>query len=243
MLTDIVNRQTVLELPVVDGIVKTDGVEDVLKVSVLDRFEGKGRKSVGYIKGYGLRQGAFATSFSFDEGNAVVIGSNDDDMAVAMNRIRELNGGLVYCRKGKVIVELPLPVFGTISELTGPEIASRIAGLISELSEMGCRKGNPLLTLLTLTFSAIPSLRLIHRFHRRGGKGSLSGPGPGPSSRYSTWFTCSFGGHRAFTGFLHCRYTMGSSGRTGSFLLRRRHGTCCGSGTTLYLTMDSVGKA
>ena len=160
MITDIVNRPAILELPVVNGVVQAEGMEDVLKAVALDRFEGKGRKHIGYIKGFGLRQGAVATSFSFDEGNAVVIGCNDVDLAVAANRLRELQGGIVYACNGRVSEELALPVFGTISELPGPEVATRINLLIATLREMGCSKGNPLLTLLTSTFTAIPSIRL-----------------------------------------------------------------------------------
>jgi len=110
-----------------------------------------------------MGQGALAASFSFDEGNLVVIGCNDDDMAAAVNRIRELQGGIVYCIGGEVTAEIPLPILGGISELTGPKLALELAAFIKVLKRAGCKGKNPLLTLFTLTFTAIPSLRLLSR--------------------------------------------------------------------------------
>lgn len=161
LVTDIVTRETNVQLPVREGWVVTDGVADLAKAAVIDRYEGKNRRSIGFIKGYGLKRGAIASSFSFDEGNLVVIGTNDEDMAAAVNRIRELNGGVVYIVDGKVQVELPLPLFGTASLLGAEEAAERLDAIIGALKANGCREGhNPLLTLLTTTFSAIPSIRL-----------------------------------------------------------------------------------
>lgn len=161
LVTEIVNREVHLELPVCNGKVQlTDGI---LKIAVIDRFEGAGDRSLGFIKGYGLRQGAIAISASFDEGNAVVVGSNDLDMATAINRLQELGGGMVYCCDGVVKVELAFPVYGAISQLAGSVVAERLELLINTLQEMGCHTDNPLLTLLTVTFTAIPSLRLTVR--------------------------------------------------------------------------------
>ncbi|KUO76786.1 MAG: hypothetical protein APF81_11495 [Desulfosporosinus sp. BRH_c37] len=158
LITEIVNREVHLELPVHNGLVELR--DDILKIAVIDRFEGTGSKSLGLIKGYGLRQGAIAISASFDEGNAVVVGSNDQDMAIAVNRLQELGGGMVYCCDGVVKAELALPVYGGVSKLAGPLVAEKLEFLINTLQEMGCHTDNPILTLLTVTFTAIPSLRL-----------------------------------------------------------------------------------
>ncbi|MDI6878403.1 MAG: adenine deaminase C-terminal domain-containing protein [Desulfitobacteriaceae bacterium] len=161
LVTDIVTRETFQVLPVRNGCLVTDGVGDLVKAAVIDRYEGKNRKSIGFIQGYGLKRGAIASSFSFDEGNLVVIGTNDQDMAAAVNRIRELNGGVVYIVNGQIQVELPLPLFGSASLLGAVEAAERLDAIIAALKTNGCREDhNPLLTLLTTTFSAIPSIRL-----------------------------------------------------------------------------------
>lgn len=161
MVTEIVNREVILEMPVLNGMVQLR--DDILKIAVIDRFEGTGKKALGLIKGYGLRQGAVAISATFDEGNSVVVGSDDQDMAMAINRLQELGGGVVYCCNGVVKAELALPVYGGVSTLAGPLVAERLEFLINTLQEMGCQTDNPILTLLTVTFTAIPSLRLTIR--------------------------------------------------------------------------------
>ncbi len=163
LITRIVNRESVLTLPVVDGEVVLPVAEDIIKVAVIDRYSGTGRGTTGLIKGFGLSRGALASSFSFDEGNLVVIGCSNDDMAAAVNRIRELGGGMVYCAGGRVVEEIPLPIFGSISELSGREVAARIESLEKAIRAVGCRGENPLLTLFTITFTAIPSIRLLAR--------------------------------------------------------------------------------
>ena len=158
MITDIVNREALLEMPVQKGVIQLK--ENILKIAVIDHFEGAGRNSLGFIKGYGLRRGAIAISTAFDEGNAVVIGCNNQDMSIAVNRLQELNGGMVYICDGKVKGELQLPIYGNVSTLSGTVVAGDLNSLIASLKEAGCRGDNPLLTLLTATFTAIPSLRL-----------------------------------------------------------------------------------
>lgn len=158
MVTEIVNREALLEMPVHEGVIQLR--DDILKIAVIDRFEGSGRRSLGFIKGFGLRKGAIAISAAFDEGNVVVIGCDDRDMSTAIKRLQELNGGMVYICDGKVKVELALPIYGNVSTLAGSVVAELLNSLIFTLREAGCRGDNPLLTLLTTTFTAIPSLRL-----------------------------------------------------------------------------------
>lgn len=161
MVTEIVNREVLLEMSVHNGIVQLR--DDILKIAVIDRFEGTGSKALGLIKGYGLRQGAVAISASFDEGNTVVVGSNDLDMAIAINRLQDLGGGMVYCCDAVVKAEVALPVYGCVSALAGPLVAEQLNFLITTLRERGCHADNPLLTLLMITFTAIPALRLTIR--------------------------------------------------------------------------------
>ncbi|MHB1125468.1 MAG: adenine deaminase [Bacillota bacterium] len=161
LITDIVNRETIITLPVINGAVVTGNDNNVCKVAVVERFRGTGQRAVGLIKGYGLRQGAVASSFSFDEGNMILIGTNDADMAAAANRLMELHGGLVYCHEGRVVKEIPLPIFGGTSEFNGLEVSERFKGFIKFLQETGCPGQNPLLTLFTIPFTVIPSIRLL----------------------------------------------------------------------------------
>lgn len=163
LITSIINRETILDLPVINGEITIAGSDDVLKVAVINRHIKNGKGCTGFIKGYGLNRGALASSYSFGEGNLVVIGTNDSDMAAAVNRIRELQGGIVYCCEGRIMEELPLPIFGYISEIAGPEVAARSISLEKAIIKAGCKVDKPLLTLFTITFTALPSLRLLSR--------------------------------------------------------------------------------
>ncbi|MFZ5633559.1 MAG: adenine deaminase [Bacillota bacterium] len=163
LVTSIVNREITLTLPVVNGEVAAGGAGDVVKAAVLERYAGSGRKAIGFIKGSGLSRGALATSFSFDEGNLVVVGCDDRDMAAAVNRVRELKGGLVYCCGGQVVEEIAMPIFGAVSDLSGPEVAARVESMEKALKAAGWLLENPLLTIFTITFTAIPSIRLLAR--------------------------------------------------------------------------------
>jgi adenine deaminase len=163
MVNNIVNREITLALPVVNGGVIAGGLEDVVKVAVLERYSGSGCRAIGFIKGTGLKQGAFASSFGFDEGNLVVIGENDVDMAAAVNRVKDLKGGVVYCCRGQVVEEIPMPIFGSVSDLTAPEVAARIESLEKAMKAAGWAFEVPLLTIFTISFTAIPSLRLSAR--------------------------------------------------------------------------------
>lgn len=160
VVTDIVNQEVFLDLPVIAGKLDIAALDDVIKVAVIDRKNPTGRRSIGFMQNYGLRKGAVGSSISFDEGNLVVFGRNDQDIAAVANRIRELKGGIVYCCDGQIMEELPMPIFGITSNLPGPEAAKRMDSLISILQEQGCQGENPLLTIITTTFTAIPALRL-----------------------------------------------------------------------------------
>jgi len=148
----------------VDGLVSTTGGSgDVVKAAVFDKYCENGGAALGFITGSGLKEGALAASFSFDENNLVVIGCTDHDMALAVNRIRENKGGIVYCCRGQVLEEIPMPIYGAVSELPGAEVATRMESLEMFLKQSGWVHEKPLLTLFTITFTAIPSLRLLSR--------------------------------------------------------------------------------
>jgi len=159
MVSTIVTREAILTVQ--DGEIRADVGEDILKVACLDRHSVTARGFTGFYRGYGLRRGAVAASWGFDAGNPLVIGADDADMAGAVNRLIELGGGLVLVVGGQVVCELPTPLFGTLADLPAAEVASRLAGLDGELRALGCRSANPLLTLLTVSFTAIPALRVL----------------------------------------------------------------------------------
>ena len=160
MVTDLVTAELVLPWPVTGRELKSDIGQDVIKVAALDRTHNPGQMTVALIKGFGLKAGAMACSAGWDSSDIVVAGADDGDMAAAVNRIRELKGGAVVCKNQKILAELPLPVFGIMSDLPIETIAARLQEIKKEISQLGVSFPDPILTLITLTGAAIPYLRI-----------------------------------------------------------------------------------
>ena len=160
LISELVTVETIARRPVENGEIRSDVEEDVVKVAAIDRTHQPGRMFVGLLKGMGLRSGAIASSGGWDSSDIVVAGADDADMALAVNRIRALQGGAVVCRDGRVTAEMPLPVMGLISELPVPELAAQLKAVNASANELGVPYPDPLLTLMTLTGAAIPFLRL-----------------------------------------------------------------------------------
>jgi adenine deaminase len=160
LVTDLVTAEREMQLPVSDGELKPDIDQDVLKVSAIDRTNRPGKIFNGLIKGFGLKSGAIACSAAWDTPDIVAVGVDDEDMADAVNRIRALQGGAVICEKGEILVELPLPIFGIMSDLPIKDIARKLKQIKKIAAGLGVSHPDPLLTLITLTGAAIPYLRI-----------------------------------------------------------------------------------
>ena len=160
LVTDLVTAEREIQLPVSEGELKPDIDQDVLKVSAIDRTNQPGKIFNGLIKGFGLKSGAMACSAAWDTPDIVAVGVDDEDMADAVNRIRALQGGAVICEKGEILVELPLPIFGIMSDLPIEDIARKLKQIRKIAAGLGVRHPDPLLTLITLTGAAIPYLRI-----------------------------------------------------------------------------------
>jgi adenine deaminase len=145
---------------VTDGELKPDIDRDVIKVAAIDRTHNPGKMTVGLIKGFSLKSGAMACSAAWDTSDIIVAGTNDADMAAAVNRIHALQGGAVVCENVKILAELPLPVFGIMSDLPIETIARRLQDLKKAVDNLGVSFPDPLLSLITLTGAAIPYLRI-----------------------------------------------------------------------------------
>jgi adenine deaminase len=160
MVTDLVTAELEMRWPVTNGQIHPDVDQDVIKVAAIDRTHNPGKIYVGLIKGFGLKSGAMACSSAWDTSDIIVAGANDADMAGAVNRIRTLQGGAVVFENGEILAELPLPVFGLMSDLPIETIAQRLQEIKSAVSRLGVAFPDPLLTLITLTGAAIPYLRI-----------------------------------------------------------------------------------
>jgi adenine deaminase len=160
MVTDLVTAEIEERLPVRDGQISVDLNKDIIKIAAIDRTHTPGRLFTGLIKGFGLKAGAFACSAAWDTSDIIVAGTNGSDMATAVNRIRSLQGGAVVCEDGKILAELPLPLFGIISDLTMKDLAQQFENVTRAAHKQGIPFPDPVLSLTTLTGSAIPYLRI-----------------------------------------------------------------------------------
>ncbi len=160
MVTDLVTAELEMQWPVTRGQIYADVDQDVIKIAAIDRTHNPGKMVVGLIKGLGLKSGAMACSAAWDTSDIIVAGTNDGDMAAAVNRIRSLRGGALVYENGKILAELPLPIFGIMSDLPIESIARKLQEIKSAVSNLGVPFPDPLLTLITLTGAAIPYLRI-----------------------------------------------------------------------------------
>jgi len=160
LVTDLVTKEIHLALPAVDGSIQSNTGQDLLKVAAIDRRHNQDKTFVGLVKGFGLTSGAFASSAAWDTSDLIVIGANDHDMAFAVNRIHTLQGGYVLCDNGYIVAEVPMPIWGLISDLHITELVTRISTLKKALTDRGVPFPDPLLTIITLTGAAIPFFRI-----------------------------------------------------------------------------------
>jgi adenine deaminase len=146
-----------------DGHAFADPDRDLAKIAVVERHRTTGRIGLGFVRGFGLRRGALASSHAHDAHNLVVVGVDDDEMAAATNRLREIGGGQVAVVDRMVIGELPCPIGGLISDLRVEEIAERVHAMEEATEELGVTLPSPFMTMSFLALSVIPELKLTDR--------------------------------------------------------------------------------
>ena len=143
---------------------KIDQKKDILKIAVIERHHGTGHIGIGYLQGYGLKHGAVATSVSHDSHNIIVVGTSEKEMAAAANRVAEMNGGIVVCRKGEMLAEVQLEIAGIMSEAPLQEVNRELESAKEQAFALGVSRGiDPFMTLSFMSLPVIPTLRLTTR--------------------------------------------------------------------------------
>ena len=137
---------------------------DVLKIAVVERHKNTHHIGIGYIQGYGLKSGAVATSISHDSHNIIVVGTNETDMAAAVNRVVELNGGIVVWDGGQRVAEVPLAIAGIMSDEPLVTVNEKLETAKDAAHKLGVNPGiDPFMTLSFMALPVIPSLRITTR--------------------------------------------------------------------------------
>jgi len=162
-----------MELPLVNGRLHADPERGVHKLCVLERHGRNGNIGRGFVHGFGPLRGAIASSIGHDSHNLIVLGSDDADMALAVNRLIELQGGAAVVADGRVLAELPLPVAGLMSDRGLDFVAARLTELRTAAKAIGCTLEEPLLQLAFLPLPVIPHLKLTDRGYVAAGPDGL----------------------------------------------------------------------
>ena len=150
----LITNHLVIDVPVKDGVFVPSVELDLLKLAVIERHHGLHTTGLGIVKGFGLQKGAVATTVAHDSHNALVVGTNDEDMLLALERIQEIQGGFVIVADGKILAEMPLIIGGLMTDVTADVAKQQLADLHQALHTL-----NPNLDfhfLLTFSFVALP---------------------------------------------------------------------------------------
>ena len=140
---------------------KIDVENVILKIACIERHKGTNHIGVGYVKGYSLKSGAVATSVAHDSHNIITVGCNDDDIAVAVNAIKDSKGGIAVVENGKIKALLELPIAGLMSDEPLTTVNEKLENAKLSAYELGADKSiDPFMTLSFLSLPVIPSLRI-----------------------------------------------------------------------------------
>lgn len=152
-----------VQLKVEDGELKSDVEQDVLKAFVFERHNATGTHGVGFVKGFHVKCGAMASTVAHDAHNMLVIGTNDEDMALAANTLIECGGGEVIVQNGKILGCVPLPVAGLMNMKTAEEMDVLVENLAESWKTIGCDIQSPFMTMALIPLACLPELRLTNR--------------------------------------------------------------------------------
>lgn len=153
----------IMRLRAKDGIIPADISQDVAKVAVIERHGGPGSMGVGFVKGFGLKAGAIASTVAHDSHNLLIIGTNDADMAYAANELQRCGGGMIAVRDGKILALLELPIAGLMSPEPVEKVDLGVRALEGAWQTLGCPMESPFMTMSLLSLPVLPELRIANR--------------------------------------------------------------------------------
>jgi adenine deaminase len=160
---EIITGCEVMELEVKDGEVVPDPARDILRVAVVERYRKTGNVGLGFVKGFGIKEGALASSVGHDAHNIIVVGIGRADMVCAVNEIVRLGGGLVVALNGRTIAELGLPIAGLMSDKSTEEVSAELEKLHLAANRLGAELKSPFMTMAFLSLAVIPKLRVTDK--------------------------------------------------------------------------------
>lgn len=159
----IVTKHVIDEATIQEGLAVADPKRDIVKLAVIERHRATRDMGLGFVRGYGMKQGAIASSVGHDSHNLCVLGTNDLDMLRAAIRVIELGGGQVVVSEEKVLAELALPVAGLVSDQSLEFVQQRVRELNQAARDIGCTLPDPFAAMSFLPLVPIPELRVTDK--------------------------------------------------------------------------------
>ncbi len=159
----LVSEHVTAKLEVRAGSAYPDVAQDVLKIVMVDRYSVDAKVGIGFIRGFGLREGAIAESFSPMSENIVAVGVDDESICLAVNRLRAIGGGQIVVRNGKTVALLKLPIFGLMSDGPMDAVVSDMRSVIEAAQALGCTLRSPFMTLGFMCVSPLGRLKISDR--------------------------------------------------------------------------------
>lgn len=152
-----------VRLKVENGELRSDTEQDVLKAFVFERHNETGKHGVGFVKGFHVKCGAMASTVAHDAHNLLVVGTNDEDMALAANTLIACGGGEVIVQNGEVLGCVPLPFAGLMNTKSAEEMNELVEKLGEAWKTIGCDIQSPFMTMALIPLACLPELRLTDR--------------------------------------------------------------------------------
>ncbi|MGP9804463.1 adenine deaminase [Paracoccus sp. NSM] len=159
----IITEHLSIDIPPEDGDKRPDPARDLCRIAVIERHGKNGNIATGFVRGFGLERGAIASTVCHDHHNIAVVGTDYADMALAANRLTQIEGGFVVAQGGRILAELPLPVAGLMSLGPFEAVHRNLIALRAAASSLGTTLEEPFLQLAFLALPVIPALKITDR--------------------------------------------------------------------------------
>jgi adenine deaminase len=156
----LVTKKTLMDVPAVNGLAVSDTASDILKLCVIERHKGSGNTGLGFVKGFGLKKGAIASSVAHDSHNLIAVGVEDKEIRLAMETVRDMKGGVAVVAGDMVLARIPLPIAGLMSEKSLDAVVEEIRRARKSCKEIGSLQEDPIMALSFLALPVIPELKL-----------------------------------------------------------------------------------